>query len=134
MKKISAALTALLLGAGPGVAAHAAEAPAAAPRHAVTTLVLAVHPDGEPARHATLRCDPAPAGSHPDAPAACERLTAADGRPDALRADPRTVCTFEFRPVRLVATGTWAGRTVRYDREFANPCQAAAATGPLFAF
>ncbi|MFW6695212.1 SSI family serine proteinase inhibitor [Streptomyces sp. MAR4 CNX-425] len=75
-----------------------------------------------------LNCDPA-GGSHPAAESACTDLAAVDGRFEEL-GDKEGVCTMQYEPVELRATGTWHGEPVDYVSEvFANPCTADLATG-----
>ncbi len=39
------------------------------------------------------------------------------------------MCTDEFRPVVLGASGTWAGEARHYEREFSDLCMGVLATG-----
>lgn len=83
--------------------------------------------DGGRMAEATLTCSP-DGGSHPNPAAACAQLTAANGYIDDIP-EKEGVCTREFRPVVLRASGTWAGEARHYEREFSNLCVAVLATG-----
>ncbi|QBI54663.1 SSI family serine proteinase inhibitor [Streptomonospora litoralis] len=107
---------------------HAAQVPGSAMR-----LSVAV-PEQKSAEHTTLTCSPV-GGSHPDAEAACAALERSGGDFTALgQRDQQTMCTLEYAPVRLSATGTWQGAPVDYDETFSNPCVARAQTEGVFDF
>jgi hypothetical protein len=76
---------------------------------------------------ASLTCGPA-GGSHPNPEAACQQLTQAEGRIEAIPADEGP-CTQEFNPVILRASGTWNGQDRRFEGEFSNRCVGIRATG-----
>lgn len=76
---------------------------------------------------ASLTCGPA-GGSHPDPKAACEQLSKADGRIEAIPPEDGA-CTKEFNPVILRASGTWNGDDRRFEGEFPNRCVGIRATG-----
>ena len=89
---------------------------------------LSISPrEGQPIAEATLTCAP-DGGSHPNPAVACEQLTAANGYIEDIP-EKEGVCTREFRPVVLRASGTWAGEARHYEREFANLCVGVLATG-----
>lgn len=109
-------------------------APAAAPG---TSLVLSwdyLNGDGDP-HVVTLNCSllPLPGGSHPDPIGACFKLTLVGGDFYNLPNDLR-LCTAIYRPVVLLATGTWNGQPAFYIEGFDNPCLAARGTNGVFAF
>jgi hypothetical protein len=114
---------------------------AAAPAHAVGELpaphgglFLAVAGDGNTwMRGVLLRCEPAPAGPHPDAAAACEALDAAGGDPGRLPGSPHP-CTKEYDPVTAHAAGEWRGRPTVWHKTYANACELDAETGVVFRF
>ncbi|MCE4945457.1 MULTISPECIES: SSI family serine proteinase inhibitor [Streptomyces] len=83
-------------------------------------------------RGVRLSC-PDTRGTHPHGAAACAELAAVQGDPDALRGDPH-VCTREYDPVTVTASGSWRGAPVEWRREYPNACTMDAATGPLFRF
>jgi hypothetical protein len=84
------------------------------------------------ARQATLTCGPV-GGSHRSARKACLAIGAAHGRLDKLVPD-QTMCTMQYDPVTVTATGQWRGATVHYTHTFSNACVLGADTGPVFAF
>lgn len=129
----------ILIGAVLAVSPSAGTALAdTSPRHerpaAGTALKLTVtHPEATTSstRTVTLSCDP-PGGSHPHAARACADLDRSAGR--ILRDLGETVCTAEYRPVAVHATGLWRGRPVTFNRSFPNPCVTSARTGAIFRF
>ena len=82
---------------------------------------------GDPIANAWLTCSP-DGGTHPRAGAACRQLAEADGHIAAIPEDPG-VCTDEFNPVILDATGTWGGEPRSFCREYSNLCEGVRATG-----
>ena len=83
-------------------------------------------------RQATLTCGPA-GGSHRDARKACAAIGAVRGELDKL-VPSQTMCTMQYDPVTVTATGQWRGAAVRYAHTFSNACVLGADTGPVFAF
>ncbi|MBB5955248.1 hypothetical protein FHS29_001818 [Saccharothrix tamanrassetensis] len=79
-----------------------------------------------------LTCGPT-GGSHPRAAEACDALSPVDGEISNL-ATETAVCTLEYDPVKVSATGTWRGETREFAAEFPNPCAMHADTGPVFDF
>ncbi|MDQ8707150.1 subtilase-type protease inhibitor [Streptomyces sp. LHD-70] len=96
--------------------------------YAPTDLVLAVGRGADATtiaveRSATLTCSPRPSGTHPDAQAACAELKAVDGRfSDLARPTTNAMCTKQWAPVTVFATGVWEGRRVGWSATFANGC------------
>lgn len=96
--------------------------------YAPTDLVLAVGRGTDTAtlaveRSVTLSCAPRPSGTHPDAAAACAELKAVDGRfGDLARPATNAMCTKQWAPVTVSATGVWEGRRVDWSATFANGC------------
>ncbi|MFE0106053.1 SSI family serine proteinase inhibitor [Streptomyces sp. NPDC059009] len=84
-------------------------------------------------RGVLLRCAPEPSGHHPRAAAACAALDEVHGDFDALRGEPR-MCTKEFDPVTVSATGTHRGRMTGWHKTYPNACVLLAETGPVFDF
>jgi hypothetical protein len=82
---------------------------------------------GRVVARASLTCSPA-GGTHPDPKAACEQLTKADGRIEAIPPEAGP-CTKEFNPVILRAAGTWNGEDRRFEAEYSNLCVGIRATG-----
>ncbi|MDA8371024.1 MAG: SSI family serine proteinase inhibitor [Nocardiopsaceae bacterium] len=107
-------------------AAHAEETPLG-----VLELVIEHQADTDKTAAVRLECDPT-GGSHPGAEAACSALKEVDGEFAELptRDD---VCTMDYRPVMVRATGQWRGEPVYYEDIFANTCAAGAETNGVFA-
>lgn len=79
-----------------------------------------------------LTCEPA-GGLHPRAEEVCLALSGVDGRLEALSTG-EAMCTLEYAPVRVRASGTWRGETRAFEAEFPNWCVMVAETGPVFDF
>ncbi|MFM9368581.1 SSI family serine proteinase inhibitor [Streptomyces sp. Da 82-17] len=96
--------------------------------YAPSDLVLAYGPGADVAsatvsHSVTLSCAPRPAGTHPDASAACAELAAVQGEFGELsRPDSAALCTKEWAPVTVSATGVWEGRRVDWSATYANAC------------
>ncbi|RKT57403.1 SSI family serine proteinase inhibitor [Saccharothrix australiensis] len=86
----------------------------------------------ESTRTITLTCGPA-GGTHPRAEQACEALGGVDGEIAGM-AQQSVVCTLEYDPVTVEATGLWHGRERRFTATFPNRCAMRAETGPVFDF
>ncbi|MGH3714120.1 MAG: SSI family serine proteinase inhibitor [Micromonosporaceae bacterium] len=100
---------------------------------ATNVFSLSVRADGEPTRHASLSCAP-PSGSHPKPRKSCEQLDAARGEVSEIPATG-DMCTAEFDPVTVSASGVWRGQRREYQQEFPNLCSAVRDTGgALFDF
>ncbi len=84
-------------------------------------------PGGEVVASAWLTCSP-DGGTHPRPAEACRQLTEADGHVQAIPEDPG-VCTEEYKPVVLAASGTWGGEERKFSQEFSNLCEGVRATG-----
>ncbi|MEV3857312.1 SSI family serine proteinase inhibitor [Streptomyces sp. NPDC050095] len=122
------------------VAAALLSLAAAAPAHAATAptpergLFLTVSGDENTwIRGLLLRCAPEPWGHHPYAAEACAALDAAHGDLDEVTGRPR-VCTKEFNPVTVSATGTHRGRMIAWHKTYPNACTMDAAMGYVFRF
>lgn len=106
--------------------------PASADPRSTLTLTLDAARGAHDAVH--LRCDPA-GGAHPQPERACAELTAARGDFDHLPGSPETIaCTMEHRPLVATARGEWHGETVRWQRQYPNPCTLLYETGVVFDF
>lgn len=95
------------------------------------TTVVAPENSITAARVATLTCNP-DGGDHPAADAACAEIEAANGDFTALPGEPGRICTFEYDPVTVTATGTWRGQQVNYQETFPNTCVLISETGSVF--
>lgn len=83
--------------------------------------------------HALLRCDP-PGGTHSDPEWACEVLEEVGGHLADLVPPRGVICTLQYDPVTVSATGIWNDEFIRFERTFGNACSLWADTGPVFAF
>ncbi|MCE6998052.1 subtilase-type protease inhibitor [Saccharothrix sp. S26] len=111
----------------PFFAAIAALIPAfAAPQ---SGFVLSVQ-RGDTVQMTNLTCEPA-GGLHPRADQACLALSEVDGQIDGLSTG-QALCTLEYDPVRVKASGTWRGETRLFEAEYPNQCVLLAETGPVF--
>ncbi|MBV7694615.1 subtilase-type protease inhibitor [Streptomyces sp. TRM70350] len=120
-------------------AAHAAPAATPASLYAPSALVLTTgHGESSatvtPERAVTLSCAPTPAGTHPNAAAACAELRGVDGNLDALESRPGVWCTREYDPVVVRVDGVWQGQYVSYERTFGNECVKNSYGTSVFAF
>ncbi|MFI6499365.1 SSI family serine proteinase inhibitor [Nonomuraea typhae] len=84
------------------------------------------------AKHVLLVCDGKPS-MHPRAAEACAALSSASGDFGRLPVT-QVLCTKEYNPVHVSATGVWEDRLVRFVGVYGNRCEMNAATGPVFAF
>jgi hypothetical protein len=87
---------------------------------------------GDSMLFSSLTCEPT-GGPHPRADEACLALSGVDGQFEGLSTG-QGVCTLEYDPVRVKASGTWRGETRSFDAEFANTCVMRTETGPVFDF
>jgi hypothetical protein len=98
------------------------------------TQLRLTYAKGEKARPAqravSLTCGPA-GGTHQRAREACAAIGAVRGDLAALHVSD-DMCTMQYDPVTVTATGRWKGRTVRYERTFGNACVLRVETGPVF--
>ncbi|MEU6080408.1 SSI family serine proteinase inhibitor [Streptomyces sp. NPDC047108] len=137
MRKIGAAVAAVLLSTCLAGAAHAG--PAAPPHRQAGPapsdgLALTVSGSGDTwIRGVLLRCSPEPDGLHPRAAEACAEVERARGDLDRLSGEP-AVCSDEFDPVTASAKGMFQGESVVWRRTYANACRMSAATGNVFRF
>ncbi|MFI9404652.1 SSI family serine proteinase inhibitor [Nocardia sp. NPDC052316] len=101
------------------------------PAKSILTLSVSPQAPGSAGTRVALTCEPT-GGEHPAADAACAALTAADGDFDKLAGDPTAVCVQVYEPVTAIATGTWRGRSVTWEKTFGNKCELSARTTPVF--
>ncbi|NUW45146.1 SSI family serine proteinase inhibitor [Nonomuraea rhodomycinica] len=97
----------------------------------VGVYVLRVTPvtSGDPAPVAagTLLCGP-DGGAHANPTPACDQLRRANGMVERIPEDPG-MCTREYAPVRVTATGVWNRQYREFARTYPNLCTAVRATG-----
>ncbi|WP_066364576.1 SSI family serine proteinase inhibitor [Herbidospora mongoliensis] len=108
-----------------------AASPAAA--EAPSALVLSRSVAGGAPVTTTLICGGV--GSlHPKAAEACELLRSVGGRFEALNVNPDAICTKEYHPHAVTATGIWEGQRVSWQKTFGNRCGLISVTGSVFDF
>lgn len=79
----------------------------------------------------TLSCDPT-GGTHPAAAAACQDLNASQGGFE--RAPGDTICTMQYAPVTVTATGYWNRAPKQFRKTYGNECVMRTHTGDIFHF
>jgi hypothetical protein len=94
-----------------------------------SSFVLSVQ-RGDAVQLSNLTCEPA-GGLHPRADEACLALSDVEGKIEGLSTG-QALCTLEYDPVVVKASGTWRGETRAFEAEYANPCVMLAETGPVF--
>lgn len=97
-----------------------------------STLVLTTSTEEAGVRSTTLHCEPF-GGSHPNARVACDDLLRSDGDVQAVQ-DSDSLCTFEYRPVHVTASGSWRGERRTFDHVYPNACAVRVDTGSVFQF
>ncbi len=110
--------------------------------YAPSALVLSIG-KGETAQTATieravtLTCTPRAGGSHPAPVEACGELRSVDGQFAALAtSQPQTMCTRQWDPVVVTASGVWQGKHVTWSETYGNLCemQGSLSEASVFAF
>ncbi|MFB7592259.1 SSI family serine proteinase inhibitor [Streptomyces sp. NPDC056169] len=128
-----------LLGAGLLAAGLAPDATATGPvepaRDAHVQLTVArLQGETEVIGFAWLDCPGAEGHNHPLAREACRDLHTAGGDFDRLPGQSTALCSNDSATVTVTARGTYGGREVHWERTYANDCELALATGPVFDF
>ncbi|QDQ10167.1 SSI family serine proteinase inhibitor [Streptomyces spectabilis] len=132
MRTLLVTSAALLALAGSAVPSAAVPADGTAP--AERGLFLTLSGDQNTwMRGMLLRCAPEPSGPHPFAREACAELDRAGGDFGELPQEER-ICTKEYAPVTVGATGTFQGRPVAWHKTYGNACEMEASTGHVFRF
>ncbi|MBN6053551.1 hypothetical protein JYK22_16540, partial [Nonomuraea sp. RK-328] len=123
--------TAALAGLVPLSAATPALATTSTAPDPVGVYVLKVTPaNGEnpaPVSAGTLLCGP-DGGAHANPTRACDQLRRANGLVERIPEDPG-MCTREYAPVHVSATGVWNRQFREFTRTYPNLCTAVRATG-----
>lgn len=100
-------------------------------------LVLTIYPasptTGAAFKQVTLVCDP-DGGTHPSPVTACDSLRKVAGYFEKLPNAQGSACPAVYDPVTGVATGTWQGRKVEFQRTMYNACALAISTDNVFKF
>ncbi len=97
-----------------------------------STIVLTTSSEAEGVRSVSLHCEPS-GGTHPLARAACDDLLRSGGDVQAVQ-DSDSLCTFDYRPVHVTATGSWRGEPRSFDHVYPNACAMRVDTGAVFQF
>ncbi|MEV0319753.1 subtilase-type protease inhibitor [Streptomyces sp. NPDC050658] len=119
-----AASAAVLIAVSAAAPAYATELPPP-PRG----LFLTVSGDeGTWIRGVLLKCEPEPSGHHPQAAEACADIEEAHGDFDRLPAESG-ICTKQYAPVTVSASGMYQGRPVGWQKTYDNACVMTHATG-----
>ncbi|MEV0144134.1 MULTISPECIES: SSI family serine proteinase inhibitor [unclassified Nonomuraea] len=117
-----------LFPAAPALATTSAGSAAPDP---VGVYVLRVTPatsgDPAPVSAGTLLCGP-DGGAHASPAQACDQLRRANGVVERIPEDPG-MCTKEYAPVHVTATGAWNRQFREFTRTYPNLCTAVRATG-----
>jgi len=117
----------VLLPASGGEAVTTTQSPSA------LTLTLAQGPNADPVLRAVqLRCDPH-GGDHPNTARACQQIALVEGDFTRLRGESG-MCTLQYQPVTVTASGTWRGELVSYQETFSNHCTLLRTRGVVFDF
>ncbi|MDY0816624.1 SSI family serine proteinase inhibitor [Kitasatospora purpeofusca] len=86
-------------------------------------------------RTVTLECPPAggTANTHPDPYTACRLVDSVSGDLNRLDVDPG-VCTDQFDPYTVTASGTYRSRPLSFRHTYGNHCVLLRTTGAVFDF
>lgn len=124
MRRALLAVVVTLVLAACGADEPAADVPAGEPPRATgSDLTITVVPaDGAPSRVMTLTCDP-PGGDHPNAAAACARLTQTDGGVFEPVPAGRACTEIYGGPQTATVTGTYEGRDLDASFSRENGCE-----------
>lgn len=126
-----AATAAALISLAVAAPAHAADATAPKPSKGVFLTVTGQ--DNVWVRGVLLDCATQRAKHHPHAIEACAAIDKARGDFDALPVKSG-ICTKQFAPVTVSATGTHRGKPVSWNKTYGNTCEMEHSTGAVFRF
>jgi hypothetical protein len=115
------------------VAAPAHAAGEAAPGRSSGVFLTVTGQGNTWVRGVLLDCEAQPPGRHPNAAEACAAIDAAGGDFDALPAKDG-ICTKQYAPVTVSATGLHRGRPVSWHKTYGNACEMGYSTGAVFRF
>jgi hypothetical protein len=112
-------------------ATSSAATSSAAARPTQLVLTVAKGETSRPAQwRASLTCSPA-GGTHKQARNACAELARVGGNFGKLQLGGG-VCTMQWDPVTVTATGRWKGKKISYQHTYGNACTLSTTTGPVF--
>ncbi|GAA3089296.1 SSI family serine proteinase inhibitor [Streptomyces rectiviolaceus] len=126
-----AATAAALVSLAVAAPAHAADE--AAPGRLSGVFLTVAGDDNAWIRGVLLDCVTQRPGHHPHAAEACAAIDGAGGDFDALPAKSG-ICTKQYAPVTVSATGTHRGKPVSWNKTYGNACEMGYATGAVFRF
>lgn len=126
-----AATAAALISLAVAAPAHAADATAPKPSKGVFLTVTGQ--DNAWFRGVLLDCTTQRTKYHPHAVEACAAIDKARGDFDALPATSG-ICTKQYAPVTVSATGTHRGMPVSWNKTYGNACEMGHSTGAVFRF
>ncbi|GGV22261.1 hypothetical protein GCM10010277_01180 [Streptomyces longisporoflavus] len=115
------------------VAAPAHAADGAVPARSTGIFLTVTGENNAWVRGVLIDCATERPGHHPHAAEACAAIDAAKGDFDALPAK-KGICTKQYAPVTVSATGTHRGKPVSWHKTYGNACEMGYATGAVFRF
>ncbi|WP_409061348.1 SSI family serine proteinase inhibitor [Streptomyces sp. SYP-A7185] len=127
----AAAIVAALVSLAVAAPAHAVGEPA--PARSSGVFLTVTGQNNAWVRGVLLDCVTQRPAHHPHAAKACAAIDAAGGDFAALRAR-QGVCTKQYAPVTVGATGRHRGKPVSWHKTFGNACEMGHATGDVFRF
>ncbi|MEU6000008.1 SSI family serine proteinase inhibitor [Streptomyces sp. NPDC047197] len=125
------ATAAALLCLAAAAPAHAAEG--TAPGRSSGVFLTVTGDDNAWVRGVLLDCVTQRPAHHPHAAEACAAIDTARGDFDALPVKPG-ICTKQYAPVEVSATGLHRGKPVSWHKTFGNACEMGNSTGAVFRF
>ncbi|GAA1887452.1 SSI family serine proteinase inhibitor [Streptomyces durmitorensis] len=127
-----AAIAVALISLAAAAPAHAAEG-TAPPARSSGIFLTVTGQDNAWVRGVLLDCVTRQPGHHPHAAKACAAIDKARGDFDALPAKSG-ICTKQYAPVTVSATGVHRGKPVSWNKTYGNACEMGYATGAVFRF
>lgn len=127
-----AATAAALISLAVAAPAHAADE--TAPERLSGFFLTVTGQDNEWVRGVLLDCVTQRPAHHPHAAEACAAIDKAGGDFDALAVTKAGICTKQYAPVTVSATGMHRGRSVSWHKTYGNTCEMGHSTGAVFRF
>ncbi|MGW7075101.1 SSI family serine proteinase inhibitor [Streptomyces sp. NPDC054871] len=127
----AAAAAAALISLAVAAPAHAAGE--TAPERSSGVFLTVTGQDNAWVRGVLLDCVTQRPAHHPHAAEACAAIDKAHGDFDALPAKPG-ICTKQYAPVTVSATGVHRGKPVSWHKRYGNACEMEYSTGAVFRF
>jgi hypothetical protein len=126
-----AATAAALISLAVAAPVHAADG--AAPARSSGVFLTVTGDDNAWVRGVLIDCATQRPTRHPHVAEACAAIDAAGGDFDALPAK-KGICTKQYAPVTVSATGVHRGRHVNWHKTYGNACEMEYSTGAVFRF